>query len=181
MLRFVPSWYWLMFSQGWSCFVMRDASDSRMTEKLSTGKNASEAAIAARALLLIGLDRIAGCFSSDAIAEWKRSGRPVGCVAQTDSAALAPRIANQEVVVVDVRDDSEWALGRLPGALHIPLGHLDSRVAEIPRTAPIVVHCQGGSRSAIAASVLLRHGMEVSDLRGGIGEWSRAGHGVAHD
>jgi len=143
--------------------------------------DASEAAIAARALLLIGLDRIAGCFSSDAIAEWKRSGRPVGCVAQTDSAALAPRIANQEVVVVDVRDDSEWALGRLPGALHIPLGHLDSRVAEIPRTAPIVVHCQGGSRSAIAASVLLRHGMEVSDLRGGIGEWSRAGHGVAHD
>jgi hydroxyacylglutathione hydrolase len=95
---------------------------------------------------------------------------------------LAARIANREALVVDVRDDSEWELGHVPGALHIPLGRLASRIGEIPRSGAIVVQCQGGNRSAIAASVLLRHGIDgVTNLSGGFTDWVSEGQAVAHD
>ena len=67
----------------------------------------------------------------------------------------------------------------VPGAVHIPLGYLEERIAELPTGAPVVVHCEGGSRSAIAASVLKRAGVtEVHDLTEGFGGWRKAGFPV---
>jgi hydroxyacylglutathione hydrolase len=75
-----------------------------------------------------------------------------------------------------VRGAAEWASGHVPGAVHIPLAELPARVGELPRDRPIAVHCQGGTRSAIAASVLRAHGVDdVTNVRGGYGEWARAG------
>jgi hydroxyacylglutathione hydrolase len=86
------------------------------------------------------------------------------------------------VTVVDVRNASEWAHGHIPGALHIPVGHLSQRLSEIPRDRPVVVQCQGGTRSAIAASVLLSRGVrDVINLRGGYDEWTREALPVVHD
>ena len=88
---------------------------------------------------------------------------------------FAELLAGADVeLVVDVRSAAEWAHGHLPGALHIPVGYLAERVDEIPRDRPVVVQCQGGSRSAIAASILLRLGVpEVINLRGGYDDWRR--------
>ena len=90
------------------------------------------------------------------------------------------RSAASDVAVLDVRTVAEWSAGHLPGAMNIPLGELQSRVGELPRGRPLVVHCQAGGRAAIAASVLSARG--VTDLRlygGGYTEWSAAGHPTA--
>ena len=134
---------------------------------------------AVRELTMIGLDRVTAWYPGAIVNEWAASakGRTLGTIAKTDSAALAPRVAAGEVTVLDVRNRSEFEAGHLPGALHIPVGYLEERLAEIPRDKPLVLHCQGGGRSAIAASVLQKLGVEnATDLRGGYGAWEKAGH-----
>lgn len=137
---------------------------------------------AVRELALIGLDRVTAWYGVEIVPSWKAAGRPLGTVARTDAAALAPQVARGAVTVVDVRNRSEWEAGHLPGAIHIPVGHLAERLAEIPRDKPIVMQCQSGGRSAIASSVLQRLGISaVANLSGGIQGWQRAGHGVVRD
>jgi len=120
-----------------------------------------------RALRLIGLDRIAGDFAVFA-------GQGGEGVAQIGAKDLAPRL--HDVTVVDVRSAAEWATGHLPGAIHIPLGYLTRRASEIPAGRPVVVQCQSGGRSAIAASLLERAGLRnIANLSGGITAWAAAG------
>jgi hydroxyacylglutathione hydrolase len=77
---------------------------------------------------------------------------------------------------VDVRGQSEWESGHLPGAVHIPLGELPARMDELPKDGPLVMQCQTGSRSSIASSLLQAHGFRnVTNLHGGITAWRRAG------
>lgn len=78
-------------------------------------------------------------------------------------------------LVLDVRTDREWNDRHLAGALHIPLNQLLQRVDEVPRNRRIVIHCLGGYRSAIAASILASHGLEdLADMLGGISAWIEA-------
>ena len=79
-------------------------------------------------------------------------------------------------VVVDVRAPGERAQKHIDGSLHIPLTRLTERMAEIPADRPVLVHCAGGYRSSIAASLLQRTGRRnVSELAGGITAWEAAG------
>ncbi len=81
-------------------------------------------------------------------------------------------------LVVDVRERHEWDEGRLPNAVHIPRGSLESRIerAAPDRSTPIVVYCASGTRSAFAAKTLEDLGYErVINLDGGITEWKRSG------
>ncbi len=80
-------------------------------------------------------------------------------------------------VLLDVREDQEWAAGHLPDALHIPLGQLEERSAEVDRSRPIVVYCASGMRSIDGSYVLKRQGFSrVSSLAGGIEAWTEAGN-----
>ncbi|RLS32065.1 MAG: MBL fold metallo-hydrolase [Planctomycetota bacterium] len=98
--------------------------------------------------------------TAPALAEWLGGGR-------TDAGAIP--------VVVDVRSPAEHASGSVPGSVNIPLPHLEERVGELPRGTPVVVHCEGGYRSAIAASVLQKLGRkETRDLVGGFKAWAAA-------
>ena len=137
---------------------------------------------AIRDLAMIGLDRVTGWSDRAVIAEWRAAGLPVGTVAKLDVKALAPRLAGDDVTVVDVRNLSEWSAGHLPGAIHIPLGRLSERLAEIPRDKPLIVQCQSGGRSAIGVSVLQRLGItNATNLSGGFSAWQQAGHKVVRD
>jgi glyoxylase-like metal-dependent hydrolase (beta-lactamase superfamily II) len=79
-------------------------------------------------------------------------------------------------IVLDVRTPAERASKHIAGSLHIPLNHLVERLQEIPPTRPVLVHCAGGYRSSIAASLLARHGrQQVSEIAGGISAWEAAG------
>jgi hydroxyacylglutathione hydrolase len=127
----------------------------------------------ARSLALIGLDRITGYFDPSAV-------RGVAALPQVTPAELAPRL--NDVTIVDVRGASEWAAGHIPGAKHIPLGYLAQRAGEIPQGTPVVMQCQSGARSAIAASVLERLGFtHILNLSGGITAWGAAGLPVTED
>ena len=132
--------------------------------------------VAARELAMIGLDRFAGYFGVNAVKEWGRSGHDLQTIRQVTSTELAGQLARGAVSVIDVRGQSEWEAGHLPGIPNIPVGYLVQRLAEVPRDRPVVVHCQGGGRSAIAASVLQAHGIpNVVNLSKGYQEWATAG------
>jgi rhodanese-related sulfurtransferase len=83
--------------------------------------------------------------------------------------ALIERLGRPDSpLVLDVRSPKEREGGKIEGTLHIPLGQLEERIAEVPSDRPLVVHCQGGYRSAIAASLLQKHGRDdITDLVGG--------------
>ena len=70
----------------------------------------------------------------------------------------------------------------MPGVKNFPLGGLEERIEELPEGRPLVVYCQGGSRSAIATSLLQSHGIpDVVNLAGGFSEWQRAELPVERD
>jgi hydroxyacylglutathione hydrolase len=120
-----------------------------------------------RSLALIGIDRITGYFDASAAV-----GRAT--IPQLTPKDLAPKLKN--VTVLDVRSANEWDEGHLPGATHIPLGYLVDRLGDIPSNQPVVVHCQSGARSSIAASILERAGFSsVSNLTGGLSAWTASG------
>jgi rhodanese-related sulfurtransferase len=86
-------------------------------------------------------------------------------LAEQLAAAAAPRI-------VDVRSEKEWEAGHIAGSLNVPLPHLVERLKSLPADGPLVVHCEGGYRSSIAASLLQMHGRkDVWDLVGGYKAW----------
>lgn len=76
------------------------------------------------------------------------------------------------VVLLDVREPGEWAAGHAPGALHVPLGDLDSdRIAG----DEVVTVCRSGARSARAAAALAQAGVQVRNMVGGMQAWAEAG------
>lgn len=120
----------------------------------------------------IGIDRVAGVFASSIVL----SGRRLESVPQADPDAIAPLLEHGVAHVIDVRGRTEYESGHIPGAVNIPVGHLSSKLAELPLNKPIVLQCQAGARSAIAASVLRAHGIHnVVNLTGGIAAWQNAG------
>jgi hydroxyacylglutathione hydrolase len=137
---------------------------------------------AVRDLAMIGLDTVAGYFGSEVIEWWASSGRALDTVPQIGLEELAEQIRQDAVTVLDVRGHSEWEAGHLPGVENIPVGYLAERVAEIPTDRPVVLHCQGGTRSAIAASLLRARGLRnVANYGGGYTEWRGAGQPVERE
>ncbi|HUF12285.1 MAG TPA: rhodanese-like domain-containing protein [Longimicrobiales bacterium] len=130
---------------------------------------------AVRDLAMIGLDRLGGYFGVEVIDAWKSQGRALDSGAEIALERLEQVLRDGSAMVLDVRGRSEWEAGHLPGVENIPVGHLVDRLAEIPRDRPVVVHCESGGRSAIAASVLRAHGFrDVLDAPG-FADW-RSSH-----
>ena len=92
----------------------------------------------------------------------------------TSPADLAEKLAKGSVYVLDVRQPSEWRRGHIGGSRNVPLMHVKSRLATLPRDKTIVAVCASGHRSAVAARALRRSGHEVENLKGGMQAWSRA-------
>ncbi|MGV0791398.1 MBL fold metallo-hydrolase [Mycolicibacterium sp. XJ1819] len=94
---------------------------------------------------------------------------------RTTAAELAELLARDAVAVIDIRNPGEREAGAIPGSLHIPLAQLRLRMGDVPTGKPVVVHCAGGWRSSVAASLLRANGFEqVADLLGGYDEWASA-------
>jgi hydroxyacylglutathione hydrolase len=121
----------------------------------------------------IGFDNVAGYLHEgmDALRD-----RPdlVAKIERITAVALSEQLGTSAApTVVDVRSEKEWAAGHLAGSVNIPLTHLRERAAEIAKNRPVVVHCEGGYRSAIAASVLAQASrLDVLDLVGGFKAWA---------
>ena len=131
---------------------------------------------ALRDLRLIGLDRVRGYAAADVVTAWQERGHATARVGQIDAEGVARQLAAGTAYVIDVRSTAEWQAGHIPGATHIPLGELPRKASVVPRERPVIVHCQGGARSAIAASLLQAEGVaDVLNLAGGFNEWRAAG------
>jgi hydroxyacylglutathione hydrolase len=125
-------------------------------------------------LALIGFDRVLGPISAAEL-----FADPPRALARLRTIPAAEIGEDRRATVLDVRAESEWSEGHVPGALNIPLARLPERIHELRDAGPIVVHCQGGARSAIAASLLQAGGIaDVVNADGGYDAWARA-HGAA--
>lgn len=79
-------------------------------------------------------------------------------------------------LLLDVREDWEWNENHVPGALHIPMQQVPSRLAEIPEDRDVYVYCKMGGRSARVTDYLRRHGRgRAANVDGGIDAWIEAG------
>lgn len=128
---------------------------------------------AVRQFTFIGIDRVAGYAGLDAVQMWAADQGTLGTVPQVDPHAFARDRGG--AWLLDVRGFSEWRGGHISGAVLIPLPELLERIDEVPVGRPIVVQCQSGSRSAVAASLLLAKGRQVANLPGGFAAWVGAG------
>jgi len=77
--------------------------------------------------------------------------------------------------LVDVRADHEWEVGRIGGAVHLPLAELAERAGEIDKDRPVVLYCRGGNRSTMAAQALADAGYDAAKLSEGIVGWADQG------
>ena len=114
--------------------------------------------------------------ASGAMLAWTFIGGKLSGVEQADT-LKATRLYNDDALVLDVREDKEFAAGHIPKAKHIPLGQLDKRINELDKfkTKPVLVTCRSGQRSARACGMLKKAGFEtVYNQAGGIIAWERA-------
>jgi hydroxyacylglutathione hydrolase len=138
------------------------------------GGTAEQNRKAQRQLLRIGFDTIAGELDGG-IEAWRVSGREVATVETVDVEDMAAWVLSAEpMTVVDVRDEREWASGHVPGAMHMYVPDVPSRADEIPREAPVAVHCASGYRAGIAASLLEQSGLRrIIHVNGEYSDWDR--------
>jgi len=131
---------------------------------------------AATRLGRIGFDRVEGYLESGIEAARAQPDLLVR-TERLDASALARLLADAErPLVVDVRAPGEYAGGRIDGSVNIPLNRLEASLDRLERGRRIVLQCQSGYRSSIAASLLAGRGYgELADLEGGIAAWTKAG------
>jgi rhodanese-related sulfurtransferase len=92
-----------------------------------------------------------------------------------DVAAVA---ATSNLVLLDVRENDEWASGHAAHAIHIPMGEIVERVHEIDRSKRVVCICRSGGRSARVTQWLRQQGIDAVNLAGGMHAWVGAQHPV---
>ncbi|MDB4898799.1 MAG: metallo-beta-lactamase family protein, partial [Gemmatimonadetes bacterium] len=156
---------------GWAGSVLPPDRDLVL---LATPATRVAADHASRDLALIGIDRVVGVIAPERVSDLAVG--PLQTLSVLEAAALGAS-PPEHGSIVDVRSRSEWQAGHLPGALHVPLPELTARMNELRGAGSLIVHCQGGSRSAVAASVLQAAGFEeVTNLVGGFGAWEKAGN-----
>lgn len=137
---------------------------------------ASESAIEdlTRKLMRIGLDNIYGFVDSvDGL------GIALNTADIMDIDQFESAISEEQVQVVDVRSENEFAAGHIEGAVHAFVGTLAANLDKLDRSKDIVIHCQAGDRSTIAYSLLKKHGFDsVRNYAGGMQEWTKKGKPV---
>ncbi|MFE9357457.1 rhodanese-like domain-containing protein [Streptomyces olivaceoviridis] len=129
-------------------------------------------AAAQRELVRVGIDR-PGAAATGTPDRWVPAGDRPASFPRSTFAGLAER-GTDGVVVLDVRRASERAAGHIEGSVHIPVHQLHQRIGEVP-AGTVWVHCAGGMRAAIAASLLDAAGRDVVAVDDGFGAAAGAG------
>ncbi|RIV39810.1 rhodanese-like domain-containing protein [Micromonospora radicis] len=123
-------------------------------------------------LARIGFDRVVGYLRAPETAFLEMAGELTRASRVTATGLRAALASTRPPLVLDVRNAGEREQGAVEGSTHIPLAELTRRLPEVPADRPVVVHCAGGYRSSVAASLLRGSGVpDVSDLLGGYGAW----------
>jgi hydroxyacylglutathione hydrolase len=137
---------------------------------------------AVRYLIRAGYDRIIG-YLRDGTEGWYNAGFPTENLPLLSVHQLKSMLdQGEELVVLDTRGQDEWDSGHIKDAIHIYVGHLEQRLAEVPRDKPVAVICNVGHRAGLGASILLRAGYpKVYNVLGSVKAWVAAGFPVITD
>ena len=140
-------------------------------------ENPAEREEAIRQLIRIGYDDLRG-YLQGGLPAWEAAGRPVARVPRMPVQELARRLEGVDApAVIDVRFDSEWRAGHIPGALHIEAGQLPAVDLPLPLDHLTVVHCGHADRSTVGISLLEQRGYRnLVLLEGGMSAWNSAGY-----
>jgi len=124
----------------------------------------------------IGFDHVAGYLDGGMLSV-EREPSLMAATERLSAPLAAERLASaSHPMLVDVRSPREHDVKHIEGSVSMPLNHLAEHLGELPRDRPVIVHCAGGYRSSIAASMLMKEGFtQVSELAGGIAAWDAAG------
>ncbi len=118
----------------------------------------------------VGYDNTLG-YLEGGFEAWKKAGKETDSVQRISAADLEKMIATDKPVVIDIRKKSEYDSEHIVDAINIPLNQINEHLAEFPKNKPFVLHCAGGYRSMIAASILKQRGWnDFSDVEGGFTE-----------
>jgi rhodanese-related sulfurtransferase len=103
-------------------------------------------------------------------------------VAEVDATELMVERQNgKSPLLLDCRESYEWVQMRIPGSLHMPMGAIPHRLAELEKEADIVVVCAHGFRSYTVAGYLTENGFSARSLKGGLANWQVQGGDVESD
>jgi hydroxyacylglutathione hydrolase len=138
------------------------------------GRDDEDALRAARLAAAVGIVNVAG-YLAGGMTSWREEKRPTASLPRIDVAELHRRW--DHVQVLDVRERAEWEEGHIPGSVHVPYHDIDGVPAGLDARTPVAAICSSGQRSALAASLLLRHGVQraIHVADGGVGTWERNG------
>src|SRR4051794_20072453 len=147
---------------------------SRDREVVFIGRDDEDAQRAARLAAAVGITNVAG-YLAGGMTSWREEKRPTESVERMDVAELHRRW--DRVQVLDVRERSEWEAGHIPGSVNVPYHDIDGLPEGIDSSGPVAAICSSGQRSALAASLLLGHGVRaaIHVADGGVGTWERNG------
>jgi hydroxyacylglutathione hydrolase len=137
---------------------------------------------AVRYLIRAGYDQITG-YLKGGTEGWYNAGLPVESLPLLSVHQLKDKLdRGEELLVLDTRGQDEWDSGHIKGALHIYVGHLEQKMAQVPRDRPVAVICNVGHRAGLGASILLRAGYpQVYNVLGSVKAWVAAGYPVTTD
>lgn len=124
-------------------------------------------------LARVGFSKMVG-FVKDGVEAWKAAGEPLDMIVEVEADEMAMDIPfDQNLVILDVRRPAEFADGHVKDALNLPLNEMAdaASMAQLEEEQNIYVHCAGGYRSVVAASLLKRQG--IHNLRNVLGGWSK--------
>jgi hydroxyacylglutathione hydrolase len=149
---------WLADHEQDIIFVGRDDEDGRQAGRLAVA---------------VGIRRLAG-FLGGGMTSWRHENREVARIERLPVADL-PDPADLQIL--DVREQSEWDEGHIPGSVFMPWHDIDGLPEGLDPDRPIAVVCKSGERSAVAASLVQRHGGQaIHVIDGGVPDWGRLGH-----
>ncbi len=150
------------------------------TDLALVAENPDRASESRMRLARVGIERVGG-YLAGGMEAWQRAGQPIERlphITVQDLERLEREAADLQIA--DVRRQAEWEEGHLQGAVLVPLNQIAVAMRQLDPSRPVAVHCKGGYRSAIAASLLLRDGFrQVSNVTGGFDAWKAAGLPVA--
>jgi hydroxyacylglutathione hydrolase len=128
---------------------------------------------ATRQLIRIGYDDLAG-YLEGGIESWAKAGYPVETIPSLSVKELRERLG--EVMLIDVRQRSEWNEGHIPNAIHFEAGRVAWEELPFPHDKPLAIQCASGNRSMSVSSVLRKRGYDnVIQVEGGINKWKMHG------
>jgi hydroxyacylglutathione hydrolase len=152
----------------------------RDQEIVLIGRDDEDARAAARLATAVGIRSLGG-YLAGGMTSWRAEHRDVGAIDRMRAADLAARLRDQPgLQVLDVRERAEWDQGRIPGSVNVPYHDVKAVPDGIDPRRPVAVICSSGQRSAVAASLLSRLGLEqiVQVADGGVGTWERQGNPI---